>query len=346
MLFRSAEAIDERIADLNAIKAQSASLQYGLGSAFDQIPQERQEEMMAGGGMVAFAKGGDTFGTKFQESLTSLQDLAGQQPEPPTPEQREEGIAARVPLIEKRYGPDVTQQFAEEIKEKRAGLADQLEKDRGLAFAMASLKLLGRKAAPGESQQTQLIRGIGEAGDAFIGEVSRLKKENRDADDKLRQSEILLATAQQQRKEGKVKAAMDSEDKAEAKEQDAYKTKVGVREKTTQLLGGMAQAEMHDKTQKEVAAMQSAAHREAANKPGEMERMMSEVDAIRTGKKSFQGKTGEEGAKAYQDTLAQVGAARYGAKYTGPDKSIERSVQVQKALEQDGVAKEIGRAHV
>ena len=227
----------------------------------------------------------------------------------------------------------------EETKAKRAELAGQLEKDRGLAFAMASLKLLGRKAAPGESQQTQLIRGIGEAGDAFIGEVSRLKKENRDADDKLRQSEILLATAQQQRKEGKVKAAMDSEDKAEAKEQDAYKTKVGVREKTTQLLGGMAQAEMHDKTQKEVAAM----HREAANKPGEMERMMSEVDAIRTGKKSFQGKTGEEGVKAYQDTLAQVGAARYGAKYTGPDKSIERSVQVQKALEQDDIAKGLAK---
>ena len=231
----------------------------------------------------------------------------------------------------------------EETKAKRAELAGQLEKDRGLAFAMASLKLLGRKAAPGESQQTQLIRGIGEAGDAFIGEVSRLKKENRDADDKLRQSEILLATAQQQRKEGKVKAAMDSEDKAEAKEQDAYKTKVGVREKTTQLLGGMAQAEMHDKTQKEVAAMHVAAQRDLANKPGEMERMMSEVDAIRTGKKSFQGKTGEEGVKAYQDTLAQVGAARYGAKYTGPDKSIERSVQVQKALEQDDIAKGLAK---
>jgi hypothetical protein len=53
-------AIDERIAQLTAIQAQSASLNYGLGSAFDQIPQERQEEIMyaANGGIVAFADRG------------------------------------------------------------------------------------------------------------------------------------------------------------------------------------------------------------------------------------------------------------------------------------------------
>ena len=53
-------AIDERIAQLTAIQAQSASLNYGLGSAFDQIPEERQEEIMyaANGGIVAFADRG------------------------------------------------------------------------------------------------------------------------------------------------------------------------------------------------------------------------------------------------------------------------------------------------
>jgi hypothetical protein len=51
-------AIDERIAQLTAIQAQSASLNYGLGSAFDQIPQDRQEAMMAGGGIIAFADRG------------------------------------------------------------------------------------------------------------------------------------------------------------------------------------------------------------------------------------------------------------------------------------------------
>jgi hypothetical protein len=56
----TAEAIDERIAELNAIQAQSASLSNGLGSAFDQIPEDRQEEIMYGanGGIVAFADRG------------------------------------------------------------------------------------------------------------------------------------------------------------------------------------------------------------------------------------------------------------------------------------------------
>jgi len=56
----TANAIDERIAQLNAIQAQSASLSHGLGNAFDQIPQERQEEIMyaANGGIVAFADRG------------------------------------------------------------------------------------------------------------------------------------------------------------------------------------------------------------------------------------------------------------------------------------------------
>jgi hypothetical protein len=54
----TANAIDERIAQLNAIQAQSASISHGLGNAFDQIPQERQEAMMAGGGIVAFADRG------------------------------------------------------------------------------------------------------------------------------------------------------------------------------------------------------------------------------------------------------------------------------------------------
>jgi hypothetical protein len=59
----TANAIDERIAQLNAIQAQSqaqsASLDRGLGSAFDQIPQDQQEQIMsaANGGIVAFADG-------------------------------------------------------------------------------------------------------------------------------------------------------------------------------------------------------------------------------------------------------------------------------------------------
>jgi hypothetical protein len=54
------QAIDERIAQLTAIQAQSASLQNGLGSAFDNLPTEQQENVMsaANGGIIAFADEG------------------------------------------------------------------------------------------------------------------------------------------------------------------------------------------------------------------------------------------------------------------------------------------------
>jgi hypothetical protein len=49
--------------------------------------------------------------------------------------------------------------------------------------------------------------------------------------------------------------------------------------------------------------------------------------------------TGEEGAQAYQDTLAKVGEARGGYKYLGPDKSPEQAAAIRdKALKDDRVS--------
>ena len=80
----TANAIDERIAELNAIQAQTASLNNGLGSAFDQIPQDQQEQIMsaANGGIVAFAdrgavedkdkKQGSVIGKEIMEGLSGF----------------------------------------------------------------------------------------------------------------------------------------------------------------------------------------------------------------------------------------------------------------------------------
>jgi len=324
----TAQAIDERIAELNAIQAQSASLNYGLGSAFDQIPAEQQEAMMAGGGIVAFAKGGDTYGNRFEQSLSDLQAMSQQQPPVQTAEQYEQGVMSRQPMVERLMGEDVTKPYLEETKSKRAALADQMEKDKGLAIAMASLKLLSTpKEMRGRSQTEQLVSGLGQAGEAFIGEVGRLKKEHREVDDKLRQSEILLATAQQARKEGNAKLAMGLEDKAQAQAQEAYKTKIGIQEKVAQLQSGMAQTELQGKNAKEVAAMHAAVQREALNKPGEFERMLSDYEK-RMGRKL----TPEE----YKQAMTEIGAARYGVKYAGPDKSLEQSAVITDKAMKDG----------
>ena len=260
----TAEAIDERIAQLNALQAQNASIDRGLGSAFDQIPPEQQEQMMAGGGIVAFAPGGVTQGKRFEDSLKTLTELSGQQPAQQTPEELEQGAMKRLPMIQRMMGPDATEPFAQELKAKREKLPEQMEKDQGLAIAMASLGLLARKKRPGESQKSQLISGLGEAGLTFAGEVGRLKKENREADDKLRQSELLIATAQQQRKEGMATKALASEEKADDKRQDAYKTKVAIQEKVTQLQSGLAQTEMQGENALRVAGANAASSLQTA----------------------------------------------------------------------------------
>jgi hypothetical protein len=328
----TADAIDERIAELNAIQAQSASIDSGLGSAFNQIPEDRQETMMAAnGGIVAFAPGGSTFSKEFRSSLDTLTGM--KQPEPQTPEELEQGAMNRLPMLQRMMGPDVTEPFAEELKTKRAGLADQMEKDQGLAFAARSLGLLARKKRPGESQRGQFIAGIGEVGQGFADDVGRLKKENREADEKIRQSQLLIATAQQQRKEGMAGKALASEEKADDKRQDAFKTKMAIQKEATQLLGEQAKTEMQGENALKVAGVSAAAHRYAADKPGEIERMVSDYEN-RLGRKL--------NPEEYQKVVGEMGAARYGAKYTGPDKSFEHSAEVQKLVKDNPEAKAIG----
>jgi hypothetical protein len=326
---------------IDAEMAERASIRGGLGGAFNQIPVEQQEQMMAGGGIVAFAPGGaakskDTYGNRFEQSLTDLKAMANQVPAEQTPEQRDEAISARIPMLEKRYGPDVTAPYLEETKTKRAGLADQFEKDKGLAIAMASLKLLSpSKNVRGRSEKEQLFSGIGEAGEAFVGEVGRLKKENREVDDKLRQSEILLTTAQQSRKEGLINKADAEETRAQDLKKDAFKTQVGIAKDSTQLLSGLASTEMSGKTQKEIAAMNARVQRETANKPGPLKDMVQDYEK-RLGRKL----TADEMVEVTQ----KMGAAMYGAKYSGPDKSVEQSASITDKAMDDPRVKAAGLA--
>jgi hypothetical protein len=308
---------------IDAELAERASIRGGLGGAFNQIPEEQQEEMMAGGGIVAFA-GGGTYGKRLESSMETLKGLADKAPAPATPEQYQQGVAARQPMLEQMYGEDVTKPYLEETKSKRAGLADQMEKDKGLAFAMASLGLLSRKKTPGESQKQQLLSGLGEAGQAFIGEVGRLKKDNREADDKLRQSEITLATAQQARKEGMVNKAMSLEDKAEAQKQDAFKTKLGVQEKVTQLESGLAGTEMQGENALKVAGVNAAAGERNARISAAKETDLHRQTNIRYAALL------EEGRPANKKTMAE--AAEMAASDVGRYPGEAKAAAAQEAL--------------
>jgi hypothetical protein len=126
------------------------------------------------------------------------------------------------------YGPSLVPKYLEEVKAERAALPEKMESDKGLAFAMASLKLLSRKKVPGETQRGQFISGLGEAGETLIGEVGRLKKEHKEADRLLRQSEMQLATADQLYNNGMTDKAMDKVNQAQALKTKGLELHAGV----------------------------------------------------------------------------------------------------------------------
>jgi hypothetical protein len=206
---------------------------------------------------------------------------------------------------------------------------------------MASLKLLSRRGTPGESQKQQLISGLGEAGQMFIGEVGKLKKENREADDKLRQSEILLATAQQSRKEGLINKADSEETRAQDLKRDAFKTNLGLQEKIAQLEGGLAGTEMQGENALRVAGVNAASSLRTAKINKEAgataDRQIAALAAdIREKNPSMS--PAEINARATKEFLNLSG--RYPGDVKAADAANERDVKfearVDKALESNG----------
>jgi hypothetical protein len=223
------DAIDERMAAL----AQTKSLTSGLGSAFDQIPADQQEQMMADGGIIAMA-GGGSYKQKTDESLKGLSDLVTDYT-PQTSEEYQAGVEKQMPFVEKMYGPDATAGYLEEIKAKRAGLGKNMDEAKGIGALLAAAEMIGAR---------NLSQGAAGAAKVFTGAVANAAKENREADDRLRQSEITLATAQQARKEGMVSKASSLEDKAEAQKQKGKELKINAQEKIATLNAGLAGHEM------------------------------------------------------------------------------------------------------
>lgn len=226
---------------IDAEMAERASIRGGMGSAFNQIPQDRQEAMMAGGGMVAFAPGGVAKGgsylDKMQEAQQQQMNYIRQATTPQTPEQQKTDILAQKNVLKDLYPESVIPQYLTEVKAERAALPEKMESDKGLAFAMASLKLLSRNKKPGENQTSQFVSGLGEAGEAFAGEVNRLKKEHREADRLLRQSELQLATAHQLHEDGMTDRAVAAKDKSQALIAKAAEMHAGVAGDTAKIYG-------------------------------------------------------------------------------------------------------------
>jgi len=130
--------------------AQRASIRNGLGGAFNQIPEEQQEQMMAGGGIVAFAdRGAVVDKTKKTLSPTvesAVSKLAAQTGEPEQDLRAE--TQKHVDMFKRDYKPllDQINRSVEEAKPDSEAIKQQ---GLGQALAQFGFKMAAAASKPG-----------------------------------------------------------------------------------------------------------------------------------------------------------------------------------------------------
>jgi len=263
----------------------------------------------AEGGIVAFAAGGRP------SSADYLEKAFANIPKPTTSEERESGMTKQRDYVNTLYGPDRMAPFLEEIAQEKKEISGRGDKNLGYAMLAASQAIVS---------DPNLARAAGKAAGAFGTEMQKLEKEDREAKRALRQSEMTLAAAQQARNDGKVDKAVSMFDKYDTQRRDAEKMMADVNMKAAEIEKGMEVARL----QAGVAREGHQVQREGQNKPGEVERVMAQAAEIRKTQ-------GPEAADAFIQQYRDTNEARIGVRYTGPDKSQERAIAIEKLVDAD-----------
>ena len=274
------------------------------------------DEDYADGGIVAFAAGGRP------SSADYLKEAFANIPKPATLEEREAGMAKLRDYVNTLYAPDRMAPYLEDIAKERRELGAQDEKNVGYAL-LAAAKAVVDKPSTGKGLGS-IVPGLAAAGAAFGSELQKFDKEKRDANRALRQSEMTLAAAQQARDDGKTDKAVAMFDKYDTQRQNADKMLAEVNMKGAELEKGIEIANI----QASVAREGHQVQREGQNKPGEVERVMAQAAEIRKTQ-------GPEAADAYIQQYRDANEARMGVRYTGPDKSQERAIAIEKLVDAD-----------
>ena len=270
----------------------------------------------AEGGIVAFASGGRP------SSADYLKEAFANIPKPATLEERESGITSQRDYVNKLYGVDRMAPYLEDIAKERRELSNNKDKNLGYSL-LAAAKAVVDKPSTGKGLAS-IVPGLAAAGAAFGAEMQKFEKEERDANRALRQSEMTLAAAQQARDDGKTKEAISLFDKYDTQRQNSEKMLAEVNMKGAEIEKGMEIARL----QAGVAREGHQVQREGQNKPGEVERVMAQADEIRRTQ-------GPEAADAFIQRYRDANEARVGIRYTGPDKSQERAIAIEKLVDAD-----------
>ena len=287
---------------------EDAAIRRGVSG---QVPTQFADNMVraANGGIVAFALGGTPSKSDLIKQSLENRDEQSSEDYLTNVRTRNEGLSSL-------YGPDLTAPFAKELAETREQYksGNLSNFDKGLI----ALQMAGAAVDPAARGNTAAAFGLiakvgGQAG-------AQLMAQNKQANRELLKSQSEMATAQQNRSEGRVRLASEQEDKAETRRAAAHEQRRDAASKAAEILSA------EERNKASVAAQMAG-----VNKPGETERMLEKRNDILSGKSSYNGLTGEKGAAAYDEAMSSIGAARYGVKYTGQDKDVERLTNLLKS---------------
>lgn len=223
---------------IDAEMAERASIRGGLGGAFNQIPEEQQEQMMAGGGIVAFADRGAVKSDEDEDendgrSISDLMAASEGNPEaykkitamfpqlmanvtnarytPMTDTAYNDAITKRRATLEAGAGPSPYADYESKLAGMEAEDAKGLEQAKGLAAL---------QAIPAMLQGNNAIRGIGGAGGAFAGAYGQALQADKAQKRSLMNMRINLADAQRKERMGLTRDSIAAADQAR-KDHDA-----------------------------------------------------------------------------------------------------------------------------
>lgn len=219
-----------QVAQIDKELAQRASLRSGLGSAFNTIPEDRQEQMMANGGIVAFAGDDDENEDQTGQLVGGLQGLmassegnpevykqvtgyfpqllglvAGAKPTRMTEAEYETAREKALEQYKKVAGPSPYEGLTKQIAEMREEGATDLQQARGLAALKAASAML---------QGRGVIRGLAQAGGAFGESYGQALQADKAQKRSLMNMEIQMADARRKENLGLYKEAEAAAERA------------------------------------------------------------------------------------------------------------------------------------
>lgn len=244
----------ERLAMIAEEKAMRASERRGLAGAFNQIPQQAQQQMLqaARGGIVAFNGEDESYVGDEEASAGDPTSAIGGMPSfiPMTAEERQAAIRAAQQREAEMRGASPLTPFIQDIVKQKEALGSRREENKGL-IALAAAQAL--------SKGSGLRRGLGEMFGAIGATAASVNKDLRDSERLIKQSELALAQAEEARKNMQFDKAAALVDRSETFAAAADQRKQAADTKRVEI----ASRERTAKANRESADIRAAKQREA-----------------------------------------------------------------------------------